>query len=208
MHRIHIPFLLAFIIGSTLSGVAQSKEPEKSLSDWKDAFHEALKQEAESRESPERNKAVIGLCRLYVQLQMDSRLETSPFLQNLSIRLRRRLLDVHEDIRSFLKREGIDVPTFTSVASSASIRTPTESSSGSTDDDAEKPAGGGFGPAADNGLMLIELITRTIAPDAWNVQGGPGSMYYHGLHRVLVVRATTRVHEDIQALLQALRGLP
>lgn len=62
-------------------------------------------------------------------------------------------------------------------------------------------AGGMF----DNGWQLVELIQRIIAPDFWESRGGPGSMRYFAMKRVLVVRATSDVHQQIKDLLTALR---
>ncbi len=53
--------------------------------------------------------------------------------------------------------------------------------------------------------QLVELIQRVVAPDLWDVQGGSGTIQYFAMRRVLVVRATTDVHEQIRDLLMALR---
>jgi hypothetical protein len=64
--------------------------------------------------------------------------------------------------------------------------------------------GGGTGPP-DWGEALVELIERTIAPEFWDVHGGPGTIiYYRPLH-VLVVRATSEVHGHVGGLLGAAR---
>ena len=57
----------------------------------------------------------------------------------------------------------------------------------------------------DTGWELVELIQRIIAPDFWESRGGPGSIRYFAMRRVLVIRATTDVHEQIRDLLMALR---
>ena len=85
-------------------------------------------------------------------------------------------------------------------------------SSGSSSVD-ERPAGtgsataGGPGGGAvdDNALDLIELIQSTIAPQSWDVQGGPGTIrYYRPLH-VLVIRQTGEVHGKVGNLAGKLR---
>lgn len=63
---------------------------------------------------------------------------------------------------------------------------------------------GGGGSVAE-AAMLIELIQQVISPDFWNSRGGKGSIHYFALKRVLVVRATSDVHEDVWDLLSALR---
>lgn len=61
------------------------------------------------------------------------------------------------------------------------------------------------GSIPDTGWELVELIQRIIAPDFWDSRGGPGSIRYFAMRKVLVIRATTDVHEQIRDLLTALR---
>lgn len=44
---------------------------------------------------------------------------------------------------------------------------------------------------------LIDLITQAIEPQTWQVNGGRGTIRYFAPGRVLVVRNTLRVHEQI-----------
>ena len=57
------------------------------------------------------------------------------------------------------------------------------------------------GPGADNGWQLVELIERIVEPDFWETNGGPGAIHYFAMRRLLVVRATSDVHEQIRELL-------
>ncbi len=61
------------------------------------------------------------------------------------------------------------------------------------------------GGIPDTGWELVELIQRIIAPDFWDSRGGPGSIRYFAMRKVLVIRATTDVHEQVRDLLTALR---
>lgn len=68
-----------------------------------------------------------------------------------------------------------------------------------------------LGPAGnvgvpDYGPALVDLIQRTIAPDSWDIRGGPGSIYYWRPGRALVVRQTTEAHEAVEDALGQLRG--
>jgi hypothetical protein len=75
------------------------------------------------------------------------------------------------------------------------------------------PAAAGTGAAAwgglpaDNGEQLVDLIRRTIAPSTWDVNGGPGTIYYWRPGRALVIRQTSEVHEDVADLLQQLERM-
>lgn len=51
---------------------------------------------------------------------------------------------------------------------------------------------------------LIRLIVTTIAPQSWQVNGGPGSISYYSIRPALVVRQTDEVHAELRSLLQAL----
>jgi hypothetical protein len=59
---------------------------------------------------------------------------------------------------------------------------------------------GDWGPA------LVNLIERTIAPEKWGTVGGPFSIMYFAPLRVLVVRATAEVHNDVGRVVGGLRA--
>jgi hypothetical protein len=73
-------------------------------------------------------------------------------------------------------------------------------------------AGGGSasGSALDqqaeaNGQALVELIQDTIAPNTWDIRGGPGSIVYFNPLRCLVVRQTGEGHDALGDLLGGVR---
>jgi hypothetical protein len=66
--------------------------------------------------------------------------------------------------------------------------------------------GGGAGPF-DYGPSLVDLIQRTIVPDFWDVNGGPGTIVYYRPLMCLVVRATSDVHHRLGGTLDALGGV-
>jgi hypothetical protein len=70
---------------------------------------------------------------------------------------------------------------------------------------------GGFGggPMAndDAGEELVELIQQTIAPTTWDVNGGPGSIYYWRPGRCIVVRQMGDVHDQVGNLLEQMQRL-
>jgi hypothetical protein len=59
--------------------------------------------------------------------------------------------------------------------------------------------------AAANGQALVELIQDTIAPNSWDLRGGPGSIVYFNPLRCLVVRQTGEGHDALSDLLGAAR---
>jgi len=65
--------------------------------------------------------------------------------------------------------------------------------------------GGGIEADVDaNGQALVGVIQDTIAPDSWDIRGGPGSIVFYGPLRALIVRQTGEGHEAMGDLLNAL----
>jgi hypothetical protein len=67
------------------------------------------------------------------------------------------------------------------------------------------PTGSNGGAPQDDGQALVELIQATIAPQSWDVNGGPGSIVYWPAWHVLVVRQTDDVHEQIGGVVHGMR---
>jgi hypothetical protein len=57
----------------------------------------------------------------------------------------------------------------------------------------------------DHGQELVDLIQKVIAPDTWDIAGGPGSIMYYSPQRVIVVRQTGEVHRQFKGVLNQLR---
>jgi hypothetical protein len=68
--------------------------------------------------------------------------------------------------------------------------------------------GGGAGglqqQAQANDEALVDLIEKTIAPESWDINGGPGSIVYYGNFHALVVRQSEQGQSDVGNLLKAL----
>ena len=56
-----------------------------------------------------------------------------------------------------------------------------------------------------NARRLIDLIQSVVAPDTWDVNGGPSTIRYYDLYQALVVRAPQSAHDDFGAALRGLR---
>ncbi len=63
----------------------------------------------------------------------------------------------------------------------------------------------GGASVAGNASDLIELIQRTIHPDHWDVNGGPGTIFFYQPLNALVVRANSEVHSGLGVTLDELR---
>jgi len=66
--------------------------------------------------------------------------------------------------------------------------------------------GGRGGGVEDYGEELVELIQTVIAPESWDVNGGPGTIFYYRHLHVLVVRQTGQVHDNLGGALKNLRA--
>ncbi len=164
---------------------------------------ELLRQAAITPQGHQKDDAVAALCDLYVLIRQDARYTESEMLQQDAAKIRRRLLTISTRREAQLKRAEIPKSASLSSDVDAAIREALES------EDPGKlgklafqggQAAGGF----DNGWQLVELIQRIVEPDFWDAQGGPGTIRYFALRRVLVVRATSDVHEQIRDLLLSL----
>lgn len=67
--------------------------------------------------------------------------------------------------------------------------------------------GGNRAPPWDYAEDLVDLIQTTIAPDHWRSNGGEGRIFYYRPSRILVISASSRVHDDVTDLLRQLRFL-
>lgn len=71
-------------------------------------------------------------------------------------------------------------------------------------DTASPPRGAAGGRRAE-AAALIDLIQATVRPEAWDVNGGTGSIVYFANGHGLVVVAPDDVHDDVGDLLRQLR---
>ena len=177
---------------------------ETALTKLRHEARELLKREAVLDDGLAKDAALAALCDFYVVLRSDHRYETSNMLQGDAAKVRRRLLGAARQREARLKRSGVERPASLSSTVDAAIATALADEQ--TDlKDLMEPGGQGGGGLPDTGWQLVELLQRVVAPDFWDRQGGPGTIRYFAMRRVLVVRATTDVHEQIKDLLMALR---
>lgn len=199
-------------IASCLILVGNLVASEPSLTRLGQTTRDLLKNEATTESNtPSKDRAVSALCDLYVILRRDPRYATSSMLQGDAVKVRRRLISVSKRRMNQLERSGIPKPAGLSAAVDQAVRRAVEASlsqqeSGAETDD-DEGTDRAFAPAAlgASPWQLIELIQRVVAPDLWDVRGGSSTIQYFAMRRVLVVRATTEVHEQIRDLLMALR---
>lgn len=163
-------------------------------------IRKTLRAEATSKTTEERYASLVRLCDWYAFIRSHHEFETFPLMQAEASKIRNRLLRSKRAFINQLQRAGIDRPENYSISIDSQIEQTLADPSTEA-----APVGAGAGSGLDNGWELVELIMRTVDPDAWKVHGGKATIQYFAARRILVVSATTEVHEELEALLRALR---
>jgi len=213
--------LLLVLLVSATAGFVFAEEAAVSPTQMRRIASDMLRAEAVANSAVDKADAIAALCDAYVAIRMHPSYEQSEVLRSEGAQVRRRLITANRKLTDQLERDHISKPVSLSRRVDAAIesesRNPSNANNMATKSDAEAriviannagTSGQGFGGAgpggADESWALVELIQRTIRPDFWEVTGGPGSIRYFAMRRVLVVRATTQVHEELAALLRSL----
>lgn len=190
--------------------------PPRRGAELREAAHAALRRWARPRDE-EAELAAREFLALYRELEADDELARS-HRTRLESKIRGRLLALSRQIS---KRAAVE-PRRADPEAPETVRLPAVGQGvlaqwGGVGRQGGLPGGfggpmvGGFGqpfggPAAndDYGEDLVELIQRTIAPHTWDVNGGPGSIYYWRPGRAIVVRQMGEVHDQIGDVLEQL----
>jgi hypothetical protein len=189
---------------------------ETSVTELRHHTSKQLRLESVAKAGPAKDDAATALCDLYVVLRSDPRFAESKMLQGDAAKVRRRLLTIARRREIQLGRRGIERPENLSRQVEETISkafSGQEQPSADTNPIPPTTAAGGsvagsgaaIGIVGGGGWQLVELIQRIVAPDFWGQQGGKGTIHYFAMRRILVVRATSEVHEQVKELLAALR---
>jgi hypothetical protein len=200
----------AFLAGTLLlAAEAASDDQPRPLAQIERDVSAALKQEATAKNQAARAAAVQALCDLHATIVSDERHATSDTLKSYRARLWSRLTRVKRELYNEAARQTghqsdqqVESQMRMPAASMASALVLADISGGG-------PTGllarGGAAQTASNAQSLIELIERTIDPDFWDVNGGPGAIVYYAPLQCLVIRATSEVHGKIGGVLGGVR---
>ena len=180
-------------------------QQQKTFKHYADTLSRRLIAEATAKSNADHELAVIELTKLYSELINDPRLRTSPTLNQYRIKLRARLMKVLRELEIRIAREVSLATRSNSDQLQYALQRHLSA--------ANRQMGGAkhlLAPRAganvpDYGPQLVALIQRTITPQFWDVNGGPGAIVYYAPLRLLVVRATSQVHGQIRDLNGMLR---
>ena len=190
-------------------------------------------QKSKSKDDPtERLGAVINLCLLHEELVNDPRLRVNNRLKSFRAMAAARLKKCSKEIELELlryekaiakrERDRLDVVVNTSenVVAKQPDELPFEWYAKVVSDDLRmisdlsggpinlwKYTGNPAGPVCDYGPDLVRLIESTINPEFWRRNGGNGIIEYYQPLRILVVTASSKVHDDMSDLLNTMRKI-
>ena len=185
-----------------------------------------FRRESQARSDADRAAAVYEMTELYQEIRHDPRLDLSDTLTEYKIKLWSRLTRIKAEINkaiSHAERQSVDDPAATlsslqglsereqsdatlAVATTSGHLDLAGSAMGGPASVFSQASARGGRAIPDYGPALVALIERTIAPEFWDTNGGPGSIVYYQPLMCLVVRATTEVHHQIGGATGALRA--
>jgi hypothetical protein len=181
-------------------------------------IRELCRKDSYAKSDEERAAAAYEMTVVYREILADPRYATSTTLKGYRGRLWSRLTTIKKDALTKMRREArmqkkadlSDETLLADVSSASQALADHYALIGATAGGAagifsQAGAGGGGVGAADFGPELVDLIQQTIQPEFWNVNGGPGSIFYYRAWHCLVIRATSEVHHQIGGVLGAVR---
>lgn len=207
---------------------ARAEPPQElpTLYGLQQEIRSAVNREATAKSFAEQAAAIRSMADLYRQILADPRYPTHDVLRRGRARLWGRLTLIQRDLQRANKRlerelgskaKASDEPRETPASSTmthalvahyellgATLGGPGKIFSHGGTPVTPLDARGGAAQL-DHGRQLVELIQRTIMPQAWDVNGGPCTVVYYAPLHALVVSATEEVHEKVGGVLRGVR---
>jgi hypothetical protein len=183
----------------------------------RDAVRSALRRWARPSDA-EASSAAKEFLRLFEELQAETHLARSQ-RESLRNQVRNRLVQLSDQISGRIARkkrlakrdwpksvadpEGKAAPLAQQWGGAGAAGGPGRA--GANAGDGGRARGQGMVP--DAGQDLVDLIQRVIAPRSWDINGGPGTIYYWQPGHALVIRQTGEVHDHIGELLEQMERM-
>jgi hypothetical protein len=201
------------VIGQTANSTPASKPGDaREISTIRKEVSELLRTESAAEDDATRSRQVRRMAEVYLEVVGDDRFVINPLLQQTKSKLHTRLLKIRDDLK---RRRSIDQRTVEKRRSdddqqpqrevAASLATHLQLASQTLGGPAMVFEGASGGAPIDYADDLIDLITETISPTHWNVNGGEGSIMFYRPALALVVRASSEVQSGVGGLLGGLR---
>ena len=215
------------MFGAEESGTPITRNPE-AAAEVRRPFHEIqnelsdlFKREALTKDPAERAELVQRMCALHHEILKDPRHEYAEAMKGYRAQVWTRLKRIQTDLKNKIARErklaqpagkntspevGTDPEVLAASESLAASLSLLNSSLNSPSALLSQGNYGGRAGVADYGLELVDLIERTINPDFWDTNGGPGTIRYFAPLRCLVITATGEMHHNVGGLVGGLRA--
>jgi hypothetical protein len=215
------PFMAAWlvlslaIVGQTANSAsansAKADDDPREVSAIRKEVSKLLRTESAATDDATRRRQVQRMSEVYLEVVGDERFVANPLLQQQKSKLHTRLLKIRDELRrrqsidqrSAQRRGGVDDQGQSELA--ASLATHLQLASQTLGGPGVVFAGASGGAPIDYADDLIDLITETISPTHWNVNGGEGSIMFYRPALALVVRASSEVQNNVGGLLGGLR---
>ena len=201
-----ISFALASAVvsdGTPMAGSATTQPAVRSGRELDRAVHCSLRRWAKPT-GEQLEPAARDFLALHDELGRDTKLAQKTRNQ-LSSKVRRRLSDLARLLRKQAGQDdGPDAPDGVDQPGLGGILPQRGPQGGFGRGGARRPQGQS---PADAGADLIDLIERTISPQSWDINGGPGSIRYWSPGRALVVSAPQGDHDHVGRMLDQLRRM-
>jgi hypothetical protein len=196
----------------TLAALGQTDRPDnvREVSAIRKEVSALLRTEAKDDDAA-RYRQVQRMSQVYLEIVGDERFVSSPVLQQQKSKLHTRLLKIRDELkrqRSTDKRTVDKRPTDNDQQQreiAASMAAHLQLASQSLGGPSAVFEGASGGAPVDYADDLIDLITETISPTHWNVNGGEGSIMFYRPVLAIVVRASSEVQSGVGGLLGGLR---
>ena len=177
---------------------------------------------SKSKDEPIRFGAILNLCALHDQLVRDQRYEHNTQLHGFRAIAADRLKKCSKEIELQLLRierkqnknrdrleepivdESFLVLRLQQRIISEDMQTMTSLTGGPVN--LWQYTGNPAGPLCDHGPELVNLIESTVNPEFWRRNGGNGIIEYYQPLRIIVVGASSQIHDEMYDLLSTLRG--
>jgi hypothetical protein len=197
---------------STAATAESQAQPPRTGKELESAVRDALQQWARPGDK-QLDAAGRELLGLFCEIQRDKSLAKAT-RDELRQKLRSRLLQISQQITKQRAQQSYQAKHASkSAPGPKSVDVAPDNKTLGQVAPAAQGGGGGLGGgqssnAYDNlpdaGEDLVQLIQTVVAPKSWDVNGGPGTIYYWRYQRSIVARTTAEVHDQISDVLEQL----
>jgi hypothetical protein len=202
-----------FVVLAVVGQSSDSAREPREIHVIRREVSDLLRAESNAATDAERGRTVRRLAEVYLEIVGDERFTSHPTLQQQRNKVWTRLTRIRDELK---RRRGSEARTPREPSPddeqgqhelagslAAHLHLASQTMGGPSAVFAEAAGGGAI--VDDYSEELIDLITNTINPSHWNINGGPGSIAYYRPAMALVVRASSEVQGRVGDVVGGLR---